>query len=124
MVFRRISLRSALLAATGLAWTACGVPDCARATPLSSVAFSELAARCAPSVPQGILGAVARTESHLDPWALHDNTTGISEQPGNLQVALADAGAWIGRGESVDLGLMQINSANLSALWHDRARRT
>jgi type IV secretion system protein VirB1 len=116
MVVRRISLRSALLAAAVSAWTTCGVPSTARATPLSSVAFSALAARCAPAMPQEILGRVARTESDLDPWALHDNTTGIGEQQRSLQAALTDALAWIGRGDSVDLGLMQINSANLAAL--------
>jgi type IV secretion system protein VirB1 len=67
-------------------------------------------------VPHGILGAVARTESNLDPWALHDNTTGVTEQPASLQAALSDAWAWIGRGDSVDVGLMQVNSANFSAL--------
>jgi type IV secretion system protein VirB1 len=67
-------------------------------------------------VPQGLLGAVARTESNLDPWALHDNTTGVTAQPASLQAALSDAGAWIGRGDSVDVGLMQVNSANFSAL--------
>lgn len=116
MIVRRISLRSALLAAAGSAWAASGVPGTARATPLTSATFSTLAARCAPSVPKEILEAVARTESDLDPWALHDNTTGISEQPGSVQLALTDALAWIGRGDSVDLGLMQINSANLGAL--------
>lgn len=122
MVVRRISLRSALLAAAGLAWAACGVPCTARATPFTSSTFSTLAAHCAPSVPKEILEAVARTESDLDPWALHDNTTGISEQPGSVQLALSDALAWIGRGDSVDLGLMQINSANLGAL--DMTART
>jgi type IV secretion system protein VirB1 len=116
MIFRRISLHSGLLAAVGLAWAVFGMPGTARATPLSSVAFSELPARCAPSVPQGILRAVARTESDFDPWALNDNTTAISERPGSFQTALTDAWAWIGRGDSVDLGLMQINSANLGAL--------
>lgn len=116
MVVRRISLCSTLLVAAASTWAACGVTAPARATPLSSTALSALAARCAPSVPKEILGAVARTESNLDPWALHDNTTGFSEQPRNLQAALTDAWAWIRRGDSVDLGLMQINSGNFGAL--------
>ena len=67
-------------------------------------------------MPAQTLAAVARTESGLDPWALHNNTTGVSETPASAQAALADAWAWVGQGDSVDIGLMQINSANLSAL--------
>jgi len=78
--------------------------------------FGALAARCAPDVPSGTLEAVASTESELDPWTLHDNTTGVSVKGGSLEAALANARRWIGRGDSVDLGLMQINSANLGAL--------
>ena len=108
--------RCALLVAAGAAWAACGAPGAARAAPLSSADFRALAARCAPAVPSETLEAVARTESGLDPWALHDNTTGLSVKAGSLGAALADARQWIGRGDSVDLGLMQINSASLSAL--------
>ena len=122
MIFRRISLHSGLLAAAGATWAACGMPGTARAAPLSPTAFSALAAHCAPSVPLELLRAVAQTESGLDPLALHDNTTEVSEQPGSMQEALTDARAWIGRGDSVDLGLMQINSANLDAL--DMTART
>jgi type IV secretion system protein VirB1 len=94
----------------------CGVPIVARATPIDPLAFASIAARCAPGVPAKTLEAVARTESGLDPWALHDNTTGLSETPASLDQAQADAVAWISRGDSVDVGLMQINSANLGAL--------
>lgn len=116
MINRLFKHRYALLVAAGAAWAACGVPGTARAAPLSSVDFAALAARCAPLAPQEILAAVARTESNFDPWALHDNTTGATEQPASLQAALSDASAWIGRGDSVDVGLMQVNSANFSAL--------
>ena len=33
-----------------------------------------------------------------------------------FQAALSDASAWIGQGDSVDVGLMQVNSANFSTL--------
>ena len=92
------------------------MPDPAWATTLSPAEFSALAARCAPSVPAQTLEAVARTESAFDSWALHDNTTGLSESPNSVQAALADASAWVARGDSVDIGMMQINSANLPAL--------
>lgn len=116
MINRSFKHRYALLVAAVAAWAACGVPGTARAAPLSSADFTALAARCAPSVPPGLLRGVARTESDLDPWALHDNTTGTTEHPPTLAIALVDADAWTQRGDSVDLGLMQINAANLPAL--------
>ncbi|MHB1302606.1 MAG: lytic transglycosylase domain-containing protein [Acidiphilium sp.] len=75
-----------------------------------------MAARCAPVVSEWILHAVARTESDLRPWMLHDNTTHASDSPTSLAAAEAAATAWIAEGHSVDLGLMQINAANLPAL--------
>jgi type IV secretion system protein VirB1 len=114
MMTRLYDARSLLLAA-GTAWVVF-VPGAALATPLSPTEFAALATRCALSVPSQTLAAVARTESAFNPWALHDNTTGLSENPGNGQAALADASAWIARGDSVDIGMMQINSANLPAL--------
>ncbi len=116
MKVRPFGLRRAFLLAAGIAAATSGVPAAAEAAPLSTAEFAALAARCAPSVPAATLQAVARTESALDPWALHDNTTGATEEPATPRAALADAWKWMGRGDSVDLGLMQINSANLPAL--------
>jgi type IV secretion system protein VirB1 len=104
-----------LILAAGTAWLAF-VPGAALATSVSPTDFAALAARCAPAVSAQTLAAVARTESAFDPWALHDNTTRLSENPGNGRAALADASAWVARGDSVDIGMMQINSANLPAL--------
>ena len=111
----RLYKTRALLLAAGTAWVAF-VPSAARATSVSPTDFAALAARCAPAVSAQTLAAVARTESAFDPWALHDNTTGLSENPDDSQTALADASAWVARGDSVDIGMMQINSANLPAL--------
>ena len=113
---RRLAHCGLLLLAVETAGAACGMPAAAPAAPLSAAAFAGLAASCAPAVATATLEAVARTESGLDPWALHDNTTGASEKPASLEAALAAAGRWLARGDKVDLGLMQINSANLAAL--------
>ena len=108
---RQISLLAAL---TACAFGIQAAP--ALAAPLSSADFDALAAKCASSVPVATLAAVARTESGVDPWVLHDNTTGASIRPNSLDDAQSDAGQLVGRGDSVDIGLMQINSANLPAL--------
>ncbi len=115
-MIRLFKQRYALFLAAGAVWAACGVPDRAEAAPLSKADFKALALRCAPSVPVKTLEAIAMTESGLNPWALHDNTTNISATPQTAQAALAEAQTWIGQGDSVDLGLMQINSTNLSSL--------
>jgi type IV secretion system protein VirB1 len=94
----------------------CVIPAATLAAPLSQAEFTTLASRCAPSVSTDTVKAVAQTESGLYPFALRDNTTGVTEKPSNQDQAFDDARAWIGRGDSVDLGLMQINSANLGAL--------
>ena len=86
------------------------------ASAVSAAAFSVLAARCAPAVPEWVLDAVARTESNFYPWRLHDNTAHVSDDPPSLQAAKTEAAAWLKAGHSVDLGLMQINSGNLPAL--------
>jgi type IV secretion system protein VirB1 len=116
MMVRLFEQRCALLLAAGAAWAACGVPGAAGAARLSTADFGALSVRCAPAVPVATLEGVAKTESGLDSWALRDNTTKVSETPPTLQAALSDAWQWIRRGDSVDLGLMQINSANLAAL--------
>ena len=108
---RQIALLAAL---TVCAFGIQAVP--ALAAPLSSADFDALAARCAASVPVATLAAVARTESGVDPWVVHDNTTGASIRPSSLHDAQMETGQLVGRGDSVDIGLMQINSANLPAL--------
>ena len=106
----------------GLRWVSaiccasCFAIVAAQAAPLSEGEFAGLAARCAPAIAAQTLHAVALTESGLDPWALHDNTTGTSERPASFDAALAVAQSWLDRGDSVDIGLMQINSGNLAAL--------
>jgi type IV secretion system protein VirB1 len=99
-----------------LALLTLAVPDRTQAAPLTQPEFALLEARCASAAPVATLKAVAWTESRFDPWALHDNTTGQTENAGSLALAVADATRWIGQHHSVDVGLMQINAGNFHAL--------
>lgn len=104
------------LAAGALACLVAAHPSPVLAATLSDADFASLATRCAPAVPEWVLRAVARTESNFQPWMLHDNTVQISDSPASLAAAEVEANAWIAEGDSVDLGLMQINASNLPAL--------
>src|SRR4051794_16951924 len=82
---------------------------------LSVVAVLALAQQCAPVVAPETVASVAKTESGLNPLAMHDNTTGRSYAPESVDAAIAIATDLIlGQRHSVDLGLMQVNSANLT----------
>jgi len=92
------------------------MPDTARSESLPAADVAALAARCAPGVAIDVIEAVARTESGNDPWVLHDNTAGDTIRPDSFIGAQSDAETLMAAGHSVDIGLMQINSANLTAL--------
>src|SRR5262249_27448135 len=72
-----------------------------------------LSLQCAPSVDPHMLVAIGQHESSLDPLTIHDNTTG---QVLHGATVAAAASQLIAAGHSVDLGLMQINSKNLTLL--------
>lgn len=92
-------------------------PGDASAAQLPLATFAQLAASCAPHVAVETLAAVARTESGFDTLALHDNTTGRTYHPATREDAIASGVelATVGR-HSVDVGLMQVNSANLARM--------
>ncbi|MGC9272170.1 lytic transglycosylase domain-containing protein [Acidiphilium sp.] len=83
---------------------------------LAATVVGHLAASCAPSVAPGTLASIAGTESGFDTLAIHDNTTGLDLPAASRDAAISTARALIAAGHSVDLGLMQINSANLGRL--------
>ena len=93
------------------------MPGAVFAAPLPLPAFAQLATSCAPHVAVETLAAVARTESGFDALTLHDNATGRSYHPATSgdAIALAVELVTVAR-HSVDLGLMQINGANLPRL--------
>lgn len=76
-----------------------------------------LAQQCAPSVAVETLLSVVHAESHFDPYAIGINAKGVAKvQPGDRPSAIAAAKGLIARGFNIDLGLGQINSANLKWL--------
>jgi type IV secretion system protein VirB1 len=81
-------------------------------TALAPAAFAALLSQCAPDAPPGYVTDLARAESRLEPYAIHDNAANVSVYPQTLEQALPMAREMLRLGHSVDLGLMQVNSAN------------
>jgi type IV secretion system protein VirB1 len=76
--------------------------------------------QCAPEVHLSTMQAIIRTESGFNPIAININGgTRLPRQPRSKAEAISWARWLITRGYSVDLGLMQINSANLPRLGLD-----
>ena len=81
---------------------------------LGMLLFAKITTACSSGDAINTLASVAKTESGFDTLAIHDNTAGVTFQPTNEADARKLARSLIiDRGHSVDLGLMQINSANL-----------
>src|SRR5690349_8909144 len=80
---------------------------------MDAAAFLAIALQCAPQVAPDTLMAIARHESALQPWLVHDNTTRQSLALASERDAVVDAKRRIVAGHSVDMGLMQVNSGNL-----------
>lgn len=73
-----------------------------------------LARQCAPSVAVETLVSVVHAESRLNPYAIGVNAKGVrAPDPVDRAAAIAAARSLIARGYNIDLGLGQINSANL-----------
>jgi type IV secretion system protein VirB1 len=106
--------QAVIAAALAAATIAISVPACA--DPLSVGAFGQLALRCGPSVAPSTLASIARTESAFEPLSINDNTTGTRGVPVTRDIAIQIAAKLLEAGHSVDIGIMQINSANFSGL--------
>ncbi|EJC80762.1 transglycosylase family protein [Rhizobium leguminosarum bv. trifolii WSM2297] len=78
--------------------------------------FDRLARDCAPSVDSTTLAAIAKVESGFDPLAAHDNTTGETLHWDDQTQARHSVRDRLDAHHSIDVGLMQINSNNFSAL--------
>lgn len=83
---------------------------------LDLATFTQHASACAPAVHVETLAAIARTESRFNTLAIGDNTTKRAYTPKSAADAVRTANELLRLGHSLDLGLMQINSANLRGL--------
>jgi type IV secretion system protein VirB1 len=72
--------------------------------------------RCGPSVAPSTLASIARTESGFQPLTISDNTTGTGGVFATRDSAIQIASKLLEAGHSVDIGIMQINSANFAKL--------
>lgn len=95
---------------------AAALPAMAGAETMELEAFLGIAQRCGSTVASSTLAAVAKTESGFETLAVSDNTTGQSHIYKTSEEAESAAERFIAKGDSVDIGLMQINSANLKGL--------
>ena len=81
------------------------------------VNFHELAQRCVPDVSSHTLAAIVKTESGFNPYAIGVNRGAkLSRQPRSYQEAVSTAKSLIAQGANIDLGIAQINSANLGVV--------
>lgn len=77
--------------------------------------FIALAQECAPQVAHQTLAAIVKTESAFRPLAIGVNGGArLERQPANKDEAVVTAKWLIANGYSIDMGLGQVNSANLS----------
>ena len=80
----------------------------------NSVNFHELARRCVPDVSSHTLAAIVKTESGFNPYAIGVNKGNkLTRQPRSYQEAVSTAKSLLAQGANIDIGIAQINSANL-----------
>ncbi|HTJ27561.1 MAG TPA: lytic transglycosylase domain-containing protein [Candidatus Limnocylindria bacterium] len=83
---------------------------------MTALVLQHLLASCAPNVGARTMTAVIRVESGGDPLAIHDNTIHRSFAPRDVDEGVAWADQLLALHHSIDLGLGQINDANLPGL--------
>ena len=76
----------------------------------------ELLMMCAPAIDPVTMAAIIKQESGGRPWVINNNSTKKSSFFDSMAEAVGAARAAIDNGESIDMGLAQINSKNLKNL--------
>ena len=76
----------------------------------------DLLMMCAPAVDPVTMAAIVKQESGGHPWVINNNSTKKSSFFKSMAEAIAAARTAIENGQSVDMGLAQINSKNLKSL--------
>ena len=73
---------------------------------------------CAPHVHQQTMAAIVKTESGFKPFSIGINKSQVKlvRQPANKQEAVTTAKWLISNGYNIDMGMAQINSANMKRL--------
>lgn len=76
-----------------------------------------LANQCAPQVAPQTMAAIAHVESRFNPYAIGVNRGDrLTRQPRSREEAIRTARSLLAQGKNIDLGLAQINSANMTWL--------
>ena len=84
---------------------------------MNATAFRAIAENCAPGVAPSIMEKLVSAESGFNPFAIGVNGPDrASYTPRSAEEAALIASRLIAEGKSIDMGLGQINSANLSWL--------
>lgn len=73
---------------------------------------------CSPSIDPAIVQAIVKTESSFNPFAIGVNRGGnrLAKQPNSFGEAVQIAKRLLAQGVNIDMGLGQINSANMNWL--------
>ena len=76
--------------------------------------FINLAQECAPLVAPETMAAIVKTESQFQPLAIGiNNKAQLTHQPKSKEEAIITATSLLAKGYNIDMGLGQVNSANL-----------
>ncbi len=81
-----------------------------------ALTFTPLYGTCGPDVHPATIQAIVEVESAEKPYAIHDGATQTAIFPKSKDEAVRIAKSLLAKGHSLDVGLMQINTAHLPEL--------
>jgi type IV secretion system protein VirB1 len=83
---------------------------------ITGIALANLLNACAPSVGERTMHAIITVETGGHPYEIGDNTARVSYAPRSQKEAITWAEYLLARHHNLDLGIAQVNSANLPHL--------